>query len=408
MLEQTQPKYEGPQGENETALASIGGRLAATMRHLGASIEAKTAEQAGLGAEKWEAVSARLRGHIGEVDFGRWFKDVKPTFTPATGQRAPHLRLAVPTGFMRRQIDERYSSLIYTFWRLMEPSGTLELAVQPAADPASPAKAKPPAKPGIILPFPVFPTETRPVVNEIARSALFAAIQGKDRQLVKDVLVAASGDTRILLTGEQLNQDDLDVLMQLAAYASGRPAGEYIPLPVHSLLKDLGRGTSGKEHKQADAEIKRLRKTAIEIQTPEYTYIGNLIKDAVKHEKSGAWIYKLDEKLHLLYEGRNYTLIDWEKRKKLKGKDLARWLQAFYATHAEPYPMKVETLWRLCGSKNANLRDFRRSLKKALAVLQAEGHIKAWRIDERDLVQVDRGNAISASQQRRLEAPQPR
>jgi hypothetical protein len=409
MLEQTQPKYEGPQGDPEADLANMGAALAAPLRRLGANIEAKTAEQAERGAEKWEAIKGRLQELIDDVRFVNWFKDVKPAFTPATGQRPPHLRLAFSSCFLRDHVEANCGDMIRGIWQHMERGGTLELAIQPAEDRAAlPAKVGTPAKPGKILPFPVFPTEARPVVNEIARSGLFAAIQGKDRQLVKDALVVASGDSQMFFTGEQFNQDDLDVLMQLAAYASGRPAGEYIPVTGHSLLKALGRDTGGTQHKQLDSEIKRLTAGLVEIKNARYTYLGHLIDDAVKDEKTKAWVYRLNEKLRQLYEGHNYTLIDWEQRKKLKGKDLARWLQAFYATHAEPYPMKVETLWRLSGSKNASLRGFRRDLKKALTVVQDEGHIKAWRIDERDLVQVDRGNAISASQQRRLEAPQPR
>jgi len=259
-----------------------------------------------------------------------------------------------------------------------------------------------------IVNLPIIPTTARAVVNEIASSALFAAIQGKDRKLVKDMPVAATGKTQMFFTGELLNQDDHDVFMQLVYLASAEPLGAYVPVSGHSLLKALGRGTSGKEHQQLDAEIKRLKNAGVEIKAGRYTYIGSLIHDAIKNEVSGHWIYRLNENLLSLYGASGYTLIDWEQRKRLKGKDLARWLQLEIARHAVPFPVKVETLREKCGSQAKELRVFRQSLKQSLVTLQAEGHIAAWLIDESDLVHIDRGAALTTSQRRSLASPSKR
>lgn len=37
-------------------------------------------------------------------------------------------------------------------------------------------------------------------------------------------------------------------------------------------------------------------------------------------------------------------------RHALDGHQLAQWLHGFYASHAKPFPIKIETLHRLCGS----------------------------------------------------------
>lgn len=276
--------------------------------------------------------------------------------------------------------------------------------------PAAPQPAGPPpcATPRKILKFPIFPTDTRALVNELASSALFAAIQGKDRKLVKDMPVAAMGETQMFFTGELLNQDDHDVFMQLVYLASSEPLGAYVTVSGHSLLKALGRGTSGKEHKQLEAEIKRLTNGGLEVKTKRYSYIGHLIHDAVKDEESKQWVYRLNERLVFLYGASCYTLIDWEQRKRLKGKDLARWLQLEIARHAVPFPVKVETLRERSGSQTKELWKFRQLLKETLETLKAEGHIAAWQIDENNLVHIDRGNAISASQRRSLMLPKPR
>lgn len=259
-----------------------------------------------------------------------------------------------------------------------------------------------------IVNLPIIPTTARAVVNEIASSALFAAIQGKDRTILNDEPIAATGDTQIFFSGEQLNQDDHDAFMLLVFLASTKPAGEYVTVSAYSLLKALGRDTGGKQHQQIDAEIKRLTKATVEIRNNRFTYIGHLIHDAVKHEETKHWIYALNEKLVTLYSTSCYTLIDWEQRKRLKGKDLARWLQLEIARHAAPFPIKVETLQERCGSQAKELRVFRQSLKQALVALQAEGHIAAWFIDENDLVHIDRGAALTASQRRSLALPKPR
>lgn len=284
---------------------------------------------------------------------------------------------------------------------------------QPAAAPEREARPKAvrsatAPRRDIIANLPIIPATARAVVNEIASSALFAAIQGKDRKLVKDMPVAARGETQMFFTGELLNQDDHDVFMQLVYLASAEPLGAYVTVSGHSLLKALGRGTSGKEHKQLDAEIERLKNAGVKIKADRYTYIGSLIHDAIKNDVSAHWIYRLNENLLSLYGASGYTLIDWEQRKRLKGKDLARWLQLEIARNAVPFPIKVETLRERSGSTVKKLFHFRAMLKTALEALKAEGHIAVWQIDASDLVHIDRGAALTASQRRSLAPPSKR
>jgi hypothetical protein len=104
-----------------------------------------------------------------------------------------------------------------------------------------------------------------------------------------------------------------------------------------------------------------------------------------------------------------HTLIDWDKRRALKGKDLARWVQLYMATHAKPYPVKVDTLRQLSGSRAKALRNFRAQLRLALDDLIVNEDIVDWRIEmPDDLVFVDREKAASKSQWRRLDRSNPR
>jgi hypothetical protein len=252
--------------------------------------------------------------------------------------------------------------------------------------------------------LPVFPAAARPVVNDVARSALFACVQGKDRQLLDKALLATVEGVEIRFTGRQWNQDDHDLLMQVVHMAAPVPLGDYILLAGHAILRALGRGTSGEQYRQLRDDLERLVAGTVSLRhtTRKVEYIGHLVDDAVHDEGSHRWLIRLNPKLRALYGPSTYTLIDWAQRLQLRGKDLARWLHVYLATHAAPFPVKVATLKDLSGSRTATLRTFRQMLKRALTDLQVNGDIVAWEIDDTDLVHVDRGAAITTSQRRHL------
>jgi hypothetical protein len=87
----------------------------------------------------------------------------------------------------------------------------------------------------------------------------------------------------------------------------------------------------------------------------------------------------------------------------LVGKPLAQWLHGFYASHAKPYPMRVDTLLKLAGSEDESPSSGRQTLRKSLdALAQAsETHGQPFSYDIRgELVHVDK--KPSDSQRRHL------
>jgi hypothetical protein len=279
----------------------------------------------------------------------------------------------------------------------LERLGNAMADAPPAPLPPSTAK---------IIQFPLFPETTRPVSNDMARSALFSCVQGKDRRFIKDALLATVDGVEIRFTGEQLNQDDHDLLMQLIFMAREKPMGAWVTVPAHTILKALCRQVGGKQHRELRADIFRLAAgtVSIRIARDRVEVTGHhLIAKASQHEDSRHWIYRLDPDLCFLYGGESYTLIDWDKRLNLKGKDLARWLQLYIATHAKPFPVKVATLRELSGSRTKALRSFRGQLRLALDALITNHDIEHWWIAQKtDLVAVDRGDAITESQRRHI------
>lgn len=269
---------------------------------------------------------------------------------------------------------------------------------------SEPEKPKLPAK---VIQFPLFPEEKRPVSNDMARSALFSCVQGKDRQMLDDVLLATVDGVEIRFSGKQFNQDDHDVLMQLVHMAKHKPLGEYVTIPAYAILKSLGRKTDGRAHERLRADIMRLVNAGVSLRDTslKVEYIGHLIDDAAQDENSRHWVYKFNPKLKALYANSTHTLIDWEQRLDLKSKDLARWLHLYFSTHAAPFPVKVATLKELSGSRTGELKKFRQLLRGALDDLKTVAAIEAWEIDQNDLVHVNRGKAISDSQRRHLTKP---
>jgi hypothetical protein len=239
----------------------------------------------------------------------------------------------------------------------------------------------------------------------MARSALFSCVQGKDRRYIEDALIASQGDVEIRFTGRQLNQDDHDLLMTLVFMAEDKPMGKWVTVPAYTVLQALGRKAGGKQYRELRTDISRLAASMVSIRNAraKIEYIGHhLIAKASQHEISRHWIYRLDPELRPLYGDMTHTLIDWEKRLALKGKDLARWVQLYMASHARPYPVKVDTLRQLSGSRAKALRNFRAQLRLALDDLVSNHDIVEWNIDADDLVSVHRGKAVSKSQIRHM------
>ena len=65
--------------------------------------------------------------------------------------------------------------------------------------------------------------------------------------------------------------------------------------------------------------------------------------------------------------GSMYSKIQWEERSKLK--PLAKWLHAFYSSHAEPEPIHIKKIMQLSGSKTKSFKHFKSNLKSSLKEL---------------------------------------
>lgn len=272
---------------------------------------------------------------------------------------------------------------------------------QASAAPAAQVPGQPPARAEVIR-LPVWVEAVRAVPNMALRSALFGAIRRGPRRYLQRETVAAIEGLQISYTGPRLDQGDLDVWESLLHLVRHQPMGEPCRVTAYALLKLMGKTDTGKNRDVLHTRIERLRANAVTIKQGRYTYIGGLVDEAYKDEAAHQeWVIVLNPKLRPLFAADQFTQVQWSVRQALAGHQLAQWLHGYYASHADPYPMKVETLHKLCGSENGVLRDFRRELREALDAVQTAGGIRSWTIDTDDLVHVV--PVRSAAQQRHLQ-----
>ena len=261
-----------------------------------------------------------------------------------------------------------------------------------------------------VVQLPPWPEPVRAVPNGFLRSALFGAIRKGRRRYLKAEQLAALDGIEIRYTGQRLDQGDLDVWESVLHAVRLQELGSQCRLTSYALLKLMGKTDTGKNRATLNKRITRLVANAVTIKQGRYTYIGGLIRFAVKDEETQEWVIELDEKLRPLFAGDQFTQIEWAVRHELDGKPLAQWLHGFYASHAKPFPMKVETLLRLCGSES-ELRRYRQTLGDALdAVAEAcAAHGEGFSYEIRgDLVHVEK--KASGPQRRHLakKAAKPR
>ncbi len=273
-----------------------------------------------------------------------------------------------------------------------------------AAIAANPTKSAPEPEPlktsAKVVQLPLFHKEAPAAPNAVLRSALFPAIHSKDRQFLNNELIASIDGVEVKLKGEQLNQDDLETLLAVEDLAREQPDTLTCQVSERGLLKLLGRRSGSDAEKALNESLVRLEQP-VTVKMGRFSYSGGFVQHVYKDDDTKRYVIQLNPRLGALLRS-GWTALDTDTRRKLGGKPLALWLQAFYATHEKPYPYKVETLRELSGSRTGRLRKFRENLKKALDDWAATGDIQDWSIDpETDLVHIAKPKKIGRPTRRK-------
>jgi hypothetical protein len=283
---------------------------------------------------------------------------------------------------------------------------------------AAGARPEPESAPSALGQIPFWPANVRGMPNVLLRCAIFNANNpNAARVQMKKEKLASLENFEITFTGEDLRQDESNLLEELLHLARDTVLSERIEVSGYALLKRLGAGTSKKDYAKLVTMLERLQAGQITLKFHDGRdgFIGSLVRKikwrgATETGTTGKtkWIIYLEPEVIRLFSGDDYTRLGVELRQKLK-LELSKWLYNYYHTHAEPFPYSVATIHRLCGSQAKQLFHFRANLRKALEELKSIGFLKDWRIDEKDLVHVTRVStkpiaATSARDQARLTA----
>lgn len=240
-----------------------------------------------------------------------------------------------------------------------------------------------------VVQLPLCFEDFRATPNSFIRSALFSAVQSKDRVQMKQVVLESQNGITVNYTGEQLNQEDLTVWQALVNLAKIEPLGNSCTFSAHSLLKAMDTSTGGDQHTQLDNAIRRLNACSVEITHDNKVYFGNLVVSGVKNKLTKFYSIRLNPDLIRLFGDSQWTAIDWQQRLVLRRKPLSQALHAYYSSHKTPVDVTISFLQKLTGSRNKDNASFKRQCRQALENLVAIGFLQEFRF-KRDLVCVKR------------------
>jgi hypothetical protein len=249
--------------------------------------------------------------------------------------------------------------------------------------------------------LPIWSNDVRGLPNALARSAVFGmANRNAARRRFDDEQIATMEGLSLRFTGEELRQDDEDVFMQVMHLGRLQPLGRPVAFSGYGLLKALGVTAGSANYRRVVANLERLQGARVKIMREGKDgegklrdfYTGQLLASFSRRERDDStrsqWAVLLDPTIVRLFGPDDYTLLNFDQRLQLS--PLGKWLHSFYHTHRHPFPMKVETIHRLCRSDSKQLFHFRARLRASLEELKHCGFLKSWRVDTSDLVVVER------------------
>lgn len=247
-----------------------------------------------------------------------------------------------------------------------------------------------------ILPgfIPSMSRDKRLLPNDLLRSSLFTVSNhNKPREYIKERNLYTFGSTKITYTGEELRQDDEDVWLQII-YLFSKAEMDVIEFMPYRILRELDWPARTQYREKLKSSIARMSATNLTI-TNEQLKTGlslSIVRKFLWKQDDGTklkqWCVWLEPEIVRLFEGMRYSKIIWEQRKKLN--PLAKWLHAYYSSHAEPYPVKIATLHAGCGSKMKTQKHFKSALRRALQELVQVGFLETFWVDLNNLVFVQR------------------
>jgi hypothetical protein len=231
----------------------------------------------------------------------------------------------------------------------------------------------------------------RAMPNHIARSSLFAPVARGAKTIHRESILVTRKDALLKYWGEQLDEAQADVWMQLIYEILSRPLGEAVPICRAQFLRAIGRQTGNYEYVWLHRTMKALCFAMLVIEVTSdgkpKMHVGSsgalhMLDGFDYDEIRKTYTVRIDPRWRYLYANREFAFIDWAKRLRIRqGQDMAKTLQRLVATSDE-----MVQRYRLDWLKEkmqyrSPMRKFKISLAAAMAELDRVEVIAAGRIE---------------------------
>lgn len=242
----------------------------------------------------------------------------------------------------------------------------------------------------------------RQVPNALIRCGLFTVGNNKNKREFwpagKPVKVATYGSLEVSFQGEELRQDDLDVLLELIYIYQGKPSKSKVDFPPLHLIRDLGWSKNTASYERLKKCILRLQMGVVSItmwvdkqKTEKLTYNGSFIRWSAFQEKTtentelsgkGFWI-EMDPNLFKFFDAKSFTRLSWDHRKQIHS-PLGKFLHAYFSSHDGRVGTNAKQLMHIAGYRNNradSFRKFKSQVSESLQKLKEIGAIADWTLD---------------------------
>jgi hypothetical protein len=239
--------------------------------------------------------------------------------------------------------------------------------------------------------LPGLDSSKRAMPNHIARSSIFAPVALGRKLVYNGTSMTCRKDAEIWFWGEQLDEAQADIWMQIMYLAGKQPLGEPVFINRADLLRSINRNTGKTQYDWLKSSIESLTNARLAL---EVSSKGNIklsitanralhfIDSFYYNEEANNYTLQIDPRWKRMYGNHEYALIDWEKHKKIRrGQDMAKAIQLLLATSTDSVQRyQVEWLKRkfVYGGR---MRDFINALSSAATELNRVAIIKDSRIE---------------------------
>lgn len=219
----------------------------------------------------------------------------------------------------------------------------------------------------------------RAAPNAVFRSALFPALNNQTRTFVKKKKLFSVEGVDVVFTGEQFDQSDLDVYLELLNLARPFPLGTPVKFTAHALLKSLGHSVGASAYDWLHTVITRLTGGVVDITDHKKRYFGSLLDGGTRNEKTHEYDISLNPKFAVLFGFGMWATIDHAQRQAIGRNQTAKSLHVYYESHANPDFHKIDTLAGIAGVEGKNKKA---TVIKAHEVLKSEkvGYLEDYEV----------------------------